>query len=294
MELCCFSSGKHGNFSDRNCDSFLLFSTSEALNTNLSSFSSVHSLSTKLYPIEIPPYKILRLVCDYYYVYYYYYFLSSIQLLSNYDYYYYYDPAASLQSTSSRGEFMKQIATSFVVAGGLATLAPEPANAGWATGPGSAVLDPKEAIIDEDIFKTAAVQKSLKCIKSYASAVTDMKKSLAANSQVDLKPVLRKEFEFSSLRAELNTLNSAFDEDTQRGTDRLIRVILQDLNELEVANGQKEGIPRSDVRVAKMNGKLDKLQNAFDTLLKFSPAAVEIKKAPEPAPAPVEAPATTE
>lgn len=185
---------------------------------------------------------------------------------------------------------MKQIATSFVVAGGLATLSPEPANAGWATGPGSAVIDPKDSIVDDEIFRTAPVQKALKAVKSYASTVTEMKKALSANSQVDLKPVIRKEFEFSALRADLNTLNTAFDEDTQRGTDRLIRVILQDLNELEVANAQKEGIPRSDIRLAKMNGKLDKLEDAFNTFLKFSPAAVEIK-APEPvAPPPAEAP----
>merc|ERR1712194_860907 len=120
------------------------------------------------------------------------------------------------------------------------------------------------------------------------STVSEMKKTLSANSQVDLKPVIRKQFEVSALRADLNTLNTAFDEDTQRGTDRLIRVILQDINELEVSNAQKEGIPRSDIRVAKMDGKLNKLEDAFNTLLRFSPAAVEIK-APEPPPAPVEA-----
>merc|ERR1712025_1036012 len=118
----------------------------------------------------------------------------------------------------------------------------------------------------------------------------EMKKALNANSQIDLKPTLRKYFEVSTIRADLNTLNGAFDEDTQRGTDRLIRVILQDLNELEVANAQKEGIPRSDIRLAKMNGKLDKLEDAFNTFLRFSPAAVEVK-APEPPPASVEAPA---
>merc|ERR1712025_900917 len=121
----------------------------------------------------------------------------------------------------------------------------------------------------------------------------EMKKALNANSQIDLKPTLRKYFEISTIRADLNTLNGAFDEDTQRGTDRLIRVILQDLNELEVANAQKEGIPRSDIRLAKMNGKLDKLQDAFNTLLRFSPAAVEIKE-PEPAPAPAPEPASAE
>ena len=181
---------------------------------------------------------------------------------------------------------MKQIATSFVVAGGLSTLAPEPANAGWATGPGSAVIDPKDSIVDDEIFKTAPVQKALKAVKNYSSIVSEMKKALTANSQVDLKPVIRKEFEFSALRADLNTLNTAFDEDTQRGTDRLIRVILQDLTELEIANAQKDGIPRSDIRLSKMNGKLDKLEDAFNTFLKFSPAAVEIKAPEPPAPAP--------
>lgn len=188
---------------------------------------------------------------------------------------------------------MKQIATSFVVAGGLATLGPEPANAGWATGPGSGVVDPKESVVDNDIFRTAPVQKALKKVKIYSSTVSEMKKALSANSQVDLKPVIRKEFEFSALRSDLNTLNTAFDEDTQRGTDRLIRVILQDLNELEVANAQKDGIPRSDIRLAKMNGKLNKLEDAFNTFLKFSPAAVEIK-APEPAPEPASEPVAAE
>merc|ERR1712232_371055 len=114
----------------------------------------------------------------------------------------------------------------------------------------------------------------LKSVQEYSSSVSDMKKALTANSQVDLKPAIRKNFEFAKLRSDLNTLNTAFDEDTQRGTDRLIRVILQDLNELEVSNDQKDGIPRSDIRLAKMNGKLDKLQVALDTFLKFSPSAV--------------------
>jgi len=199
----------------------------------------------------------------------------------------------SLQSSTSRGDFMKQIATSFIVAGGLSTISPEPANAGWVTGPGSAVINPKDAIVDDEVFRTIPVQKALKAVKVYASTVTEMKKSLSANSQIDLKPVIRKQFEVSALRSDLNTLNTAFDEDTQRGTDRLIRVILQDINELEVANAQKEGIPRSDIRLAKMNGKLDKLEDAFNTFLGFSPAAVEIK-APEPAEAPAAEAPTTE
>lgn len=196
--------------------------------------------------------------------------------------------SASLHSTTTRGDFLNQIAATFVVVGGISTagFAPAPANAGWATGPGSAVLDPKDAIVDEEIFKTSVVQKALKSVKAYSSSVTEMKKTLTSNSQVDLKPIIRKEFDLGKVRADLNSLNSAFEEDTQKGTDRLIRVILQDLNELEVTNAQKDGVPRSEIRVSKMNGKLDKLQVAFDSFLKFSPPAVKVAP-PPPVVAPV-------
>ena len=64
--------------------------------------------------------------------------------------------------------------------------------------------------------------------------------------------------------------DDASDEDTQRGTDRLIRVILQDLTEMEAANSQKDGIERSPRRVANMMAKLDKLQGSFDQFLLFA------------------------
>jgi hypothetical protein len=132
------------------------------------------------------------------------------------------------------------------------------------------VLDPKEAVVDDEILASGAVQTSLKSVKAYSGLVTEMKNSLAANTQVNLGPVIRKEFDFGKLRAELNTLNSAFEEDTQRGTDRLIRGILQNLTELEVSNNQKEGIERSERRVTNLNAKLDKLQSSFDDFIAFA------------------------
>jgi hypothetical protein len=134
----------------------------------------------------------------------------------------------------------------------------------------SAVLDPKEAIIDDEIFASSAVQKALTSIQGYSSMVGQMKDALSANDQVNLGPVVRKEFDFVQLRSALNTFNSAFDEDTQRGTDRLIRGIMQDLTELEISNQQKDGIERSPRRVATLDAKLNKLQSAFKDLLAFA------------------------
>ena len=182
--------------------------------------------------------------------------------------------ASSLQAvegTSTRGEFFSQmagmVAASTVVFPGMA----QAAKYGFIGASPSGVLDPKDAIVDEEVFKSSAVQNAFKEVKACSNLVAQMKSNLGANSQVNLSPVLRKQFDFGKLRADLNTLNSAFDEETQRGTDRLIRGIMQDLTELETANAQKDGIERSERRVATMNAKLDKLQSAFDDLLAFAP-----------------------
>lgn len=96
-----------------------------------------------------------------------------------------------------------------------------------------------------------------------------MQKALEQNPQVNIRPVIIKELDLSKLRTTLNAINPALDEDSQRGTDRLIRAILQDVTELEIANTQKEGIPRSQRRLDTMKGKLAKLDKAFSDYLAF-------------------------
>lgn len=132
------------------------------------------------------------------------------------------------------------------------------------------VLNPSEAIIDTDILNSEDVQKSLTDVKRYLGGVRQMEDALTKNSQVDIGPFLRKEYDFVQLRQALNVVNTAFDEDTQRGTDRLIRNIMQDITELETANRQKEGVPRSDRRLEIMQGKLSKLAKAFEDYLAFT------------------------
>jgi len=150
---------------------------------------------------------------------------------------------------------------------------PSAANAAKYGGFGSGspnVLNPKDAIIDEDILKSQAVQNARNGIKGYLDGVRQMKQALKSNGQTDIGQFLRKEYDFVKLRDSLNIVNSAFDEDTQKGTDRLIRAILQDITELETANRQKPGIPRSERRLEIMLSKLDKLALAFEQYLAFS------------------------
>merc|ERR1712071_624871 len=149
------------------------------------------------------------------------------------------------------------------------TLLPNVANAAKYGGFGagsSAVIDPKDAIIDSDILATESVQKALTGIKGYISAVDGMKELLSSDPQADIEPLVRKSLEVSQLRTDLNEFNTIFDEDTQRATDRIIRIVLQDISELEIANKQKPGVPRSQSRFDNLNAKLQKLSKAFSDL----------------------------
>lgn len=173
---------------------------------------------------------------------------------------------------SSRKEFFSQV-SALAATGIVLTVAPQGALAAKYGGFGAGspeVLDPTQADVDRDILKSDLVQRALDKVKGYQSAVRRMQQSLDADSQANVRPVIVKELDFAALRESLNTVNAAFEEDTQRGTDRLIRVIMQDITELETANTQKDGVPRSQRRLDIMKGKLAKLDLAFDDYLAFT------------------------
>ena len=131
-------------------------------------------------------------------------------------------------------------------------------------------MDPKDAEVDAEIMGGSTAQAALKAVKSYQAAVKAMLEALEKNPQTDIGGYVRKEFDFVKVRTELNAINIAFDEDTQRGTDRLIRNILQDITEVETANKQKDGVERSERRLDILRGKLVKLDQAFSDFLAFA------------------------
>ena len=146
---------------------------------------------------------------------------------------------------------------------------PTLANAGWLVQSSPEVIDPKDAVIDTELLKSTEVQTSIKDVKTYRETVSRIAKNLKTDTQYDMLPEIRQEFEFSKLRNTLNQVNTVFDEDTQKGTDRLVRVILQDVNELGESSRMKSGYPRSDKKAVFISKKLAKLEKAFGDLLDF-------------------------
>lgn len=175
----------------------------------------------------------------------------------------------STPPTTTRLQFL-QTATIATVLSTLPFTAPANAAKYGAFGASSPeVLDPKSAIIDDEILKSEPVQTAIACLRGYLEAVTSIQSELKGNGQADIGPSVRAKFDFVKLRADLNTAGTALDEDTQRGTDRIARLILQDITELETANRQKDGVARSEKRLAIMTKKLDKLAKAFKDYLAF-------------------------
>jgi hypothetical protein len=172
---------------------------------------------------------------------------------------------------ASRQEFLSAAVASVV---GITTLVTAPSTASAAKygsfGAGSPeLLLPSDVDIDAEVLRSGPVQTALGKIKSQRDVVTKMKSTLNSDGQANLRSMIVKELDRSVLRASLNTVNSALDEDGQRGTDRLIRVILQDITELEVANTQKDGVPRSPRRLEFLQNKLAKLEQALSDYLAF-------------------------
>ncbi len=176
----------------------------------------------------------------------------------------------------SRADFMSALTTSAVAATVAWTVDASPASAAKYGSFGSdspEVLDPADAIVDSGVLKSDVVQNAISKTKRYQAAVQSLQAALDQQPQANLIPYIRKEFDFVQVRGDLNTLNLPLDEETQRGTDRIIRIILQDITELESASQQKDGVPRSDRRLDAVRGKLTKLNQAFSDLLAFTTGA---------------------
>ena len=83
------------------------------------------------------------------------------------------------------------------------TLLPTPANAAkyGSFGAGSPeVLDPKTAIVDDEILASEAVQKAFASVKTYKASVDSMKDTLTKDNQADIGSSIRSDLDFVQLR----------------------------------------------------------------------------------------------
>lgn len=109
------------------------------------------------------------------------------------------------------------------VAGAVIGLGGQPVTAGYVTSLGIETTTPKDADIDDELLATKGVQDAIKNLKGYKSAASGLKGQFDSNTDLELIPSIRKEFDFSQLRNDLNVASTVFDDTTQLTIDRLSR-----------------------------------------------------------------------
>jgi len=146
-----------------------------------------------------------------------------------------------------------------------------PAFAGYVTSLGIEPTKPTDADRDDEVLATKAVQDGLKNLRSYKASASSLKATFDKDTTIQLIPSIRKDFDFSQLRTDLNTVATVFDDTTQLTTDRLARAILYDLTELENASRLKKGedAARTPKKIANVQKWFAKLDSDFDAFLAY-------------------------
>lgn len=163
-----------------------------------------------------------------------------------------------------------------------ATLAPGPAAAAGGTGLERAVSQfffPKAGFnapgadvpaVDGAVVQGKAAQAALQTLKNYNKSVGELYADFKSDSQVELTGKLNKIFSISQLRDALNTVNEAVvDEEAQKESDKVVRGIIQDIGELEMAASLKPGTKRTQKKIERTVDWFNKLISDFGRLLSF-------------------------
>lgn len=160
-----------------------------------------------------------------------------------------------------------------VLSGGLGValgLGARPVNAGYVTSLGIETTSPKDAEKDDELLASKEVQKSIEGIKGYKLAAAELSQKFAADTNMPLIPSIRKEFDFSQVRDNLNVATTIFDDQSQLTIDRISRSILYDLTELENSSRLKKGEDtRTEKKIANVNKWFVKLDTDLSTFLTY-------------------------
>jgi hypothetical protein len=133
------------------------------------------------------------------------------------------------------------------------------------------VLDPKTAVVNQETYKSDEVKGGIEGLAALTKSVGEIKASLKANGQLDFTVPFKAELSRGKVRNVLNAYNTAFEEDTQRGTDRLIRAVIQDVTELDRELQVKPGKARSATKVEACLKRLGAAEKALNDLAAFYP-----------------------
>lgn len=170
--------------------------------------------------------------------------------------------------------FGKHITTSIVALISSVAITVAPVNAEsksplYLGGGYAEVVDPKTAEFNDELKNSDDVKAGVAGLGELIKSVGSIKEDLAKDNNIDLVGRVSKDLNAGKIRNILNKYNQAFSEDTQRGTDRLIRGVVQDIQEIERDVVVKAGKVRSESKTNNLNKRLDATEKALKELAAF-------------------------
>lgn len=128
---------------------------------------------------------------------------------------------------------------------------------------------PGQVTVDKSVLGSDAGKAAISKLKEYQSDLQGLYSEFKSNPQAEIKDKVSKMISISDLRDALNTVDEAFDEETQRETDKVVRGIIQDIGELETAAVLKKGTERTQKKIERTTDWFEKLVDDFSRLLSF-------------------------
>lgn len=129
-------------------------------------------------------------------------------------------------------------------------------------------LDKGKVVKNLDAMGKEKVKKSLGNLKELFNGIKNVRGEFEGDPKMfDVGSNVKKIVGgVAKLREDLNNVNEVFDEDTQKKTDRLVRGIIQDVEEVEVVSLIKGG-GRTEKKIERTRDWLTKVQGDFEKLL---------------------------
>lgn len=144
------------------------------------------------------------------------------------------------------------------------------ASPAFASGP-LEYINPKDAVLVTEAASSTDVKTGREGLQDLINKLDSLKSELEKNRQAEVSDRVQKDFRLDAVRETLNKFNGAFSEDTQRGSDRLIRLFLQDVTSLEREGQVKTGRERSEARTNSILKTLNKAESTLKELQSFYP-----------------------
>lgn len=128
---------------------------------------------------------------------------------------------------------------------------------------------PGSVEIDRTVLSSTEGKASLATLKVVSDLVKQAKKEFEEKPELFDVSAAFKGVRIDELRTALNTVDQAFDEGTQKKTDKVVSGILQDVGEV-IVNGQvKPDVKRTSKKIDRIRGWITKIDGDLDYLLAF-------------------------